>query len=135
MNSSGNVDPLPYDLHTNRELEFMLNRGKPLAHFSDSYPSEADEEIVPELAFAPYVQSGRFVTREYVEPLPSPAPSAHPHVRGIRHVFYARSSEAWRIDAYVMMNAAAAMMGRPSEDGRSESMPLPLIGGKAKVRH
>jgi hypothetical protein len=25
-------DPLPYELHTNRELEFTLDRGKPLAH-------------------------------------------------------------------------------------------------------
>ena len=111
MNPSGNVDPLPYELHTNRELEFMLNRGKPLAHFSDAYPSDVDGQIIPELAFAPYVQAGRFVMREYVEPLRRPAPIDHPHVRGIRHVFYAQSSEAWRIDAFIMMTAAAAKAG------------------------
>ena len=56
-------DPLPYELHTNRELEFMLERGKLLAHFSDAYPSDPDEEIFPELAFAAYVQAGKFVKR------------------------------------------------------------------------
>jgi hypothetical protein len=109
MASSDTVDPLPYELHTNRELEFMLNKGKPLAHFSDEYPSGPDEEIIPELAFAPYVREGKFVMREFVEPLREPASKGH--VRGIRHVFYAQSAEAWRIDAYIMMLAAAVKAG------------------------
>jgi hypothetical protein len=46
--------------------------------------------------------------REFVEPLREPAPQRHPDARGIRHVLYARSAEAWRIDAYIMMLAAAA---------------------------
>jgi hypothetical protein len=32
-------------------------------------------------------------------------------VRGTRHLFYARPSEAWRIDAYIMMMAAAVKSG------------------------
>jgi hypothetical protein len=104
-------DTLPYEVHTNRELEFMLERGKPLAHFSDAYPAEPDEEIFPERTFAPYVENGTFVKRDFVELLRGPAPKDHPHVRGIRHLFYARSSEAWRIDAYIMMRAAAARAG------------------------
>jgi hypothetical protein len=111
MTSPDNTDPLPYELHTNRELEFMLGRGKPLAHFSDVYPSEPDEEIVPEMAFCPHVKQGRFVKREFVEPLLGPPPQDRPHVRGIRHVFYAQSAEAWRIDAYIMMLAASAKAG------------------------
>ena len=106
-----NIESLPYELHTNRELEFMLGRGKPLAHFSDAYPSEPDEEIVPELAFGSHVLEGKFVKREFVEPLRGPPPQRHPHVRGVRHVFYAQSAEAWRIDAYIMMLAAAAKAG------------------------
>ena|SRR5882672_10102709 len=105
-----NIEPLPYELHTDRELKFMLERGKPLAHFSDAYPSEPDEEIVPELAFDPHVREGRFVKREFVEPLRE-SPPGHPHVRGIRHVLFARAAEAWRIDAYIMMLAAAAKAG------------------------
>lgn len=104
-------DALPYELHTNRELEFMLERGKPLAHFSDYYPSDPDEEIFPELAFAPYVQGGKFVKREFVELLWTPPPKDHPEIRGTRHVFYARPGEAWRIDAYITMMAAAAKAG------------------------
>ena len=111
MASSELVDPLQYELHTNRELEFMLNKGKPLAHFSDAYPSEPDEEIIPELAFAPHVREGKFVMREFVEPMREPAQQSHPHVRGTRHVFYAQAAEAWRIDAYIMMLAAAAKAG------------------------
>jgi hypothetical protein len=111
MAPSVTVDPLPYELHTDRELEFMLYKGKPLAHFSDAYPSEPDEAIFPELAFAPYVQAGRFVKREFVELLRGPPPKDHLHVRGIRHVFYARTTEAWRIDAYIMMMAAASKAG------------------------
>jgi hypothetical protein len=105
------MDDLPYELHTNRELEFMLRRGKPFAHFSDEYPGEPCEDIIPEEAFAPYVATGLFEKREYVEPLFGPAPPGHPHVRGIRYVLYARSSEAWRIDAYIMLKAAAAKAG------------------------
>ena len=111
MTPTENIVPLPYELHTGRELEFMLERGKPLAHFSDAYPSEPDEEIVPELAFAPHVLDGKFVKREFVEPLSGPPPPGHLHVRGIRHVVYAQSAEAWRIDAYIMMLAAAAKAG------------------------
>ena len=40
-----------YEIHTNRELEFMLRRGKPLAHFVDDHPAEANEDIIPEEAF------------------------------------------------------------------------------------
>jgi hypothetical protein len=94
MASSDTVDPLPHELHTNRELEFMLNKGKPLAHFSDAYASEPDEKVIPELAFARYVRDGKFVMREFVEPLREPTPQGHHHVRGIRHVFYAQSAEA-----------------------------------------
>jgi hypothetical protein len=77
MTPTDNIVPLPYELHTDRELEFMLERGKPLAHFSDAYPSEPDEQIVPELAFAPHVLDGKFVKREFVEQLSGPPPPDH----------------------------------------------------------
>jgi hypothetical protein len=111
MAPSITLDPLPYELHTDRELEFMLDKGKPRAHFSDAYPAEPDEAILPELAFAPYVEAGRFVKREFVEPVRGPPAKDRPHVRGIRHVFYARTTEAWHIDAYIMMMAAASKAG------------------------
>jgi hypothetical protein len=96
---------VPYDVHTTRELEFMLTRGKPLAHFSEPYPPEPDEEFIPQAAFAPYVADGTFELRAFVTLEPR---ADRPEIRGAIHVFYARPAEAWRVDAYIaMMNAAA----------------------------
>lgn len=102
---------LPYEVHTNRELEFMLDRGKPLAHFCDVYPSETNDVVIPEHAFAPYVTNGTFEKRVFVELRHEPPPASAPHVRGTLHVFYAPPRHAWRIDAYIMMLAAAAKSG------------------------
>lgn len=102
---------MPYESHTNRELEFMLERGKPFAHFSDYYPSPPDEEIIPERAFSPHVESGRFVKREYIEPLRDIRGSIESPIKGIRYVLYAQAKEAWRIDAYIAMKHAAAKAG------------------------
>ena len=108
--SGFNLEDLPYPLHTNNELLFMLERNKPLAHFSDAYSDEPNEDIFPEQSFAPHVASGRFVMRDFV--IPDAALSKRlPHIRGIRHLFYALSHEAWRIDAFIMMMAAAAKAG------------------------
>ena len=90
---------VPYDIHTNRELDFMLTRGKPLAHFSDAYPPEPDEEVIPRAAFSPYVANGTFEMRAFVEFRSEPPPPQSPDIRGALHVFYARPHEAWRIDA------------------------------------
>src|ERR1700733_10367304 len=97
---------VPYDIHTNRELEFMLGRGKPLAHFCDAYPPDPVEEIIPRAAFRPHVQSGRFDSCEFVELLSEPLTNA-PQVRGTIHVLYAQKEEAWRFDAYLALNAEA----------------------------
>ena len=88
----------------------MLTRGKPLAHFSDAYPPEPDEEVIPRSAFAAQVVNGTFETCEFVELLEVQLPHA-PQVRGTIHVFYARKSESWRIDAYVRMMAEAEKAG------------------------
>ena len=102
---------MSYETHTNRELEFMLQKGKPFAHFSDYYPSPPDEDIIPELAFLPYVESGRFVKREYVEPLRVAPNSTSKHITGIRYVLYAQANEAWRMEAFIAMKMVAAKVG------------------------
>jgi hypothetical protein len=104
-------EELPYELHTNRELEFMLTRGKPLAHFSEYYPPEPDEEVIPKQAFSPHVADGTFVMREFVELGSRPSSASAPPVRGALHVFYAQPQHEWRIDAFIMMMAAAARDG------------------------
>ena len=102
---------MPYESHTNRELKFMLQKGKPFAHFSDYYPSPPDEQIIPQRASSQYVESGRFVTPEYIEPLRVTANSSAPHIKGIRYVLYAQANEAWRIDAFIALKMVAAKAG------------------------
>jgi hypothetical protein len=101
---------LPYEVHTRRELEFMLKRGKPLSHFSDAYPPEPDDDVIPRAAFAPYVENGTFEMRVFVQ-LDPVSSSGRPYPRGSIHVFYARPAEAWRIDAFIAMLGAAAKSG------------------------
>jgi hypothetical protein len=114
---------VPYDVHTGRELEFMLNRAKPLAHFSDYYPPEPDEDIIPQRAFAPFVSSGLFEMRTFVRLLTEPPPHRAP-VRGTLHVFYAPSQESWRIDAFLELLDAAERRGWSEDFERREGTLL-----------
>ena len=100
-----------FKIHTGRELKLMLVKKKPLAHFYDEHPVQPREEIIPERSFAPYVVRGVFEKFEYVELLRKPPRVSHAHVRGIRHVFYALPSEAWRIEAYIDMQSRGASEG------------------------
>ena len=100
-----------YEIHTNRELEFMLTRGKPLAHFCDAYPPLPLEDVIPRKAFAPYVLSGNFERLIFVAPLIEPAPVGAPHIKGTIHFLYSIPSESWRIDAYIAMLSEAARAG------------------------
>ncbi|WMW80065.1 hypothetical protein RF679_15635 [Undibacterium cyanobacteriorum] len=102
---------LHYEVHTGRELEMMLRGDKPFAHFYDQHPEEPCEEVIPEQAFAPYVDAGTFEKFEYVELLRKPPRAQYSHVKGIRHVFYACIGEAWRFDAYVRMQLELAPNG------------------------
>jgi len=97
---------------------------KPLAVFADAYPPVPSEEIIPRKAFAPYVASGTFDVRVYVEPLREPPPPGFPHARGIIRFLYARTSESWRIDAYIAMLAAAERSGWSQEFERLEGTLL-----------
>jgi hypothetical protein len=128
---------LPYEVHTGRELEFMLRRRKPLAHFSEIYPPEPDEEIIPQLAFAPYVANGTFEMCAFVELCAeAPTPRA-PQARGAIHVFYARPAETWRIEAYIAMMRAASKAGWSEGFERLEGHLLGYSEGEtdAHVEH
>ena len=48
--------------HEGKELELMLADKKPIAMFYDVVPEgeEISKNIIPEAAFAPYVETGRF---------------------------------------------------------------------------
>ena len=93
----------PYMIHTNRELELMLQGTKPLAAFSEIFELSYNEEIIPEQAFAPHIARGTIIKREhiFIEPLNMK----------LRHVLYALPSEVWRIDAYLLMWEVARKSG------------------------
>ena len=115
---------LPYKLHTGSELELMLNGVKPLAVFSNSYPGEPCEEVIPEIAFEPYVKSGRFEKREFIRLLNNPPSAMESRFKGYRHVLYVLPAESWRIDAYIEMDAQAEKLGWSEEFERRQGFLL-----------
>jgi len=117
-------DELPYALHTGQELELMLLGLKPLASFADEYPADPCEEIIPEMAFSAWVQSGRLEKREYVELLVGAPPAHRNDLKGIRRVLYALPSEGWRIDAYIDTMARGKIFGWSEELERLEGRLL-----------
>lgn len=83
-------DDLPDGIgpHEGRELELMLAGKKPLAMFNDDLPFGMEP---PEVAFDPYVKTGRFVKGEYVIRSETGATA------GLRCYFFALPGEEWRI--------------------------------------
>jgi hypothetical protein len=89
----------------------MLQGTKPLAVFAGAHPPIADIEEIPERLFDPYVDAGRFVKRDrIIQPHPA-ADSAGESRRATRTVLYALAQQAWRIEAYLMLQDAAAKSG------------------------
>ncbi|MFZ2991186.1 hypothetical protein [Ideonella sp.] len=118
------IDDLPYEVHTGRELELMLSGVKPLAYFVDEYPADPCEEIIPEASFHEHVQSGKLEKREYVETLAGAPPANRKDLKGFRCVLYARPNEGWRIDAYIDMKARAKHSGWSEDLERLEGRLL-----------
>ena len=98
-------DDLPYQTHTYRELILMLAGSKPLAAFCGEYPPNINFEEIPVRLFDPFVEMGRFVKREYVEPL------RNERILGMRWVLYSLPSEVWRIDAFILLKHTASKTG------------------------
>ncbi len=110
------LDELPYEIHTNRELAMMLAEKKPLATFSEYYPSDHLQQTIPESFFDPYVAAGLFEKREEI----TPGEDCH----RIRRVLYAAKAEAWRIDAYLDLMRAAKATGWNQACERREGLLL-----------
>jgi hypothetical protein len=96
-------DNYPYEIHTNRELELMLQGTKPFAAFSEILELSYDEWIIPEKAFAPYIAQETIIKREHI--------FIAPHNMKLRRVLYALPNEEWRIDAYLLMWEVAQKSG------------------------
>ena len=91
------VDDLPYTVHTNRELPLMLAGTKPLSVFCEPHPSFAECSSFPEKTFDRHVENGELAKRDWIDCL------KEDKSRELRWVFYALPSEAWRIDAYILL--------------------------------
>lgn len=92
-------EPLPYPVHTNRELGMMLRGEKPLAVFTDGhgcFPPAVERYL---RLFDRHVASGRFVRRDFVIPYVSR------RTRGM-HTIFALADEAWRIDAMIVLRTS-----------------------------
>lgn len=92
---------LSYEIHTNRELEFMLKGIKPLAYFHDMIFDdhdmwESDKE------FEHQVELGTFVKHE-VRELCEPYTFNGHLIKGEWTRFYALKNEAWRIPAFILL--------------------------------
>jgi hypothetical protein len=106
--------------HTNRELELMLNQGKPLAMFYEEFSFLPNEEIIPEERFSPHVAAGRFVRSEEVFNFGYNKRLGRDAM--IKYVFFAQASEAWRIPAMKLVKKVLIRTGRnPEEMERIES--------------
>lgn len=85
--------------HTGRELELMRAGRKPLAMFYAHVSELPWEDLIPEEAFAPYVQAGQMLRQDI--DLESTTPSGMPTV--LRYVFYALPGEEWRIQVMTVL--------------------------------
>ncbi len=84
--------------HEGKELELMLKGDKKLAAFGDvlSAGEEISEEIIPEQAFSPYVQSQQIKRFERIF---QPADSDNL----IKNVCFTLPKEEWRADTYLWL--------------------------------
>lgn len=93
----------PYLIHTGFELFLMLEGAKPFAKFAVEYPTEADE-FPEEALFEPHVRSGTLIKRVITEPFQKLVRTSNGRTfEGVRHFFYARRGEEWRIDAHRLL--------------------------------
>jgi hypothetical protein len=83
--------------HEQRELELMASGAKPLAMFSQQWPSE--ECFFDEGELDALVAQGRLVKQVRIDSVDTPDGSKGQ----VRRVFYAQAVEAWRISAMLFV--------------------------------
>jgi hypothetical protein len=83
--------------HEGQELELMLAGRKRLAAFGDIVPENGviNEQIIPELKFKNYVESGQII--RFSED--SSTPDGHI----VRHVCFTLPNEEWRAKSYIFI--------------------------------
>src|SRR5689334_7678567 len=114
------MNPLPYQLHTNRELGLMLSGTKPLAVFADINGRLSEAMLRYFRLFDRRVETGELVKREYVEFLKPPRANGP---KGVHVVLYALPTEIWRIDEMIALRGAMDT-GWTAEHERAEGRLL-----------
>lgn len=97
--------------HQGKELELMLSGKKHLAMFCEALVEGQDipELIIPEKAFAPYVQNGVF-SRISQDITVSNSPYS------ARYVFFTTKGQEWRAAAFLAMQAECLAGTRPFDE-------------------
>lgn len=111
--------------HTGRELEMMLAGTKPLSMFYEDIGFLPNEEIIPEEAFRPFVESGQFVRGE--ETIEGEFHQGLGRKVKVLYVLFATKSEAWRVPAMAMFLRVRAASGVFGSEG-FERMECALLG-------
>jgi hypothetical protein len=74
----------------------LLAGTKPLAAFSDVYPSLHGLYVIPEREFEPHVAARRIIERQHIDPPRGDARVVKGQQIGMRRVLYALPGEQWR---------------------------------------
>lgn len=96
--------------HEGKELDLMLAGKKPLAAFGDIIPEDGiiAEEIIPEIAFAPYVEQGRIL--RFSQDTPSIKES-----EVMRHVCFTLPDQEWRARTYLWLREQSWTGNMPND--------------------
>lgn len=97
--------------HEGRELELMLAGTKPIAMFHEVVGHDDGLELIPEVAFSPYVDAGRFLCHQ--ESIQS---SGHT----LRYVFYAQTNRAHNLKRLI------EIVRHKHDPNRNRNIPWPV---------
>ena len=100
-------DGLPYRVHAGREIMLLMSGRKQLATFAGIFPENEAMVEIPDHLIDKLVENGRFVKVEYCEL----NPVGNNYYRGMRYVLVSPKNESWRINAYILLQKTAGMVG------------------------
>lgn len=92
--------PYPYEIHSHRELELMLQGKKPLAVFAHArIDGHEKSDVLGGQDFTPHVENGTFTeeVRTYVYRRQDGA------AFNVDYWFYTVAEEEWRVEAYCLL--------------------------------
>ena len=110
--------------HNGRELELMLQESKPLAMFYAEISELPDEALIPEDSFKPLLANQSVIRAEAI--VQGPRSPKTGNRTNIKYVLFALRSEAWRMEAMLLLVEQHARTGEWNET--CERMECFLLG-------